>query len=160
MERDVKGGRGGEGRKFPSVLLLAPFSAAVFDSRPSLFSPNSTGNACHAGYRERSGKNDVILFFLLFTLLLGTRLSPAFARLKTQKKKEETNKGESHPKNVGTELELSLNPSVVRFVSPLIFSISHTHPPTHHQKKTLRVIVIMRPFYLFYTLTKSIKQVL
>ena len=73
-------------------------------------------------------------FFLLFTLLLGTRLSPAFARLKTRKKKEETNKGESHPKNVGTELELSLNP----FRCPVCFAINIldlTHPPTHPSPK-------------------------
>ena len=96
-------------------------------------------------------------FFLLFTPALGTTLSPAFARLKTRKKKEETNKGQAHPKNIGTELELSLIP----FRFPVCFTIniiSLTHPPI--TKKNAKIIFIMRPFYLFYTLTKSIKQVI
>ena len=86
-----KRGRGGEGRKFPSVLLLG----ALFDSRSLLFYPKQHENACHASYR--SGEKMTLFYFFsgLFTPLLGTRLSPAFARLKTRKKKEETKKGEA-----------------------------------------------------------------
>ena len=79
----------------------------------------------------------LLFSFLLFTPLLGTRLSPAFARLKTRKKKELTNKGEAHPKNVGTELELSLNP----FRFPVCFVINIlglTHPSTHPSPKKKR----------------------
>ena len=102
----------GRGRKEVSFRSFTrAIFGALFDSRSSLFSPKQHGNACHAGYRERSGeKNDVIFFFCSLLRSWGARLSPAFARLKTRKKKEETNKGEAHPKNVRRELELSLNP--------------------------------------------------
>jgi len=46
----------------------------------------------------------------------------------------ETNKGEAHPKNVGTELELSLNP----FRCPVCLAINIlglTHPPITKKKR-------------------------
>ena len=130
----------GRGRKEVSFLSFTrAIFGALFDSRSSLFSPKQHGNACHACYRERSGEKNDVFFLLLFTPLLGARLSPAFARLKTRKKKEETNKGEAHPGNVRRELELSLNP----FRFPICFAINIlglTHPPTHPspKKKTPR----------------------
>ena len=71
-----KKGREGEGRKFPSVLLLAPFSARSLTLDPRPFLRNSTETLA----TQATGKG-------AFTLLLGTRLSPASARLKTRKKK-------------------------------------------------------------------------
>ena len=132
-----KRGRGGEGRKFPSVLLLAPFSARSLTLDPRSFLRNSTETLATQATGKGAEKNDVILFFSALYSAPGTRLSPAFARLKTRKKKEETNKGESHPKNVGTELELSLNP----FRCPVCFAINIldlTHPPTHPSPKKKR----------------------
>ena len=87
-----------------------------------------------------------LFFFLLFAPPLGRTLSPAFARLKIQKKKEETIKRQAHSKNVGTELELFLIP----FRFPVCFTIniiSLTHPPI--TQKNGKIINIMRPFYLY-----------
>ena len=143
----------GRGRK---EVSFRSFTRAIFgtvlDSRSSLFSPKQHGNACYASFRERSGEKMTLFFFLLFTPLLGTRLSLAFARLKTRKKKEETNKRQAHPKNVGTEMELSLIP--FRFL--ICFAINILGLPL---KKNAKIIFIMRPFYLFYTLTKKYKTI-
>ena len=87
-----------------------------------------------------------LFFFLLFAPPLGRTLSPAFARLNIQKKKEQTNKRQAHSKNVGKELELSLIP----FRFPVCFTIniiSLTHPPI--TQKNGKIINIMRPFYLY-----------
>ena len=80
MERDVKGGR--EGWKEVSFRSFTrAIFGALFDSLSSLFSLKQHGNAFHAAYRERSGeKKTLFYFFLLFTPLLGTRLSPAFSQ--------------------------------------------------------------------------------
>ena len=142
-----KRGRGGEGRKFPSVLLLAPFSARSLTLDPRSFLQNSTETLATKATGKGVGKKMTLFyFFLLFIPLLGTRLSPAVSRLKTRNKKQETNNGGAHLKNVGTELELYLNPlrCAVCFA---INILGLTHPPTHHQKKMLRIIFIMRPFF-------------
>ena len=126
-------------RSFTRVIF-----GALFHARSSLFSPKQHGNACHASYR--SGEKMTLFFFLLFAPPLGRTLSPAFARLNIQKKKEQTNKRQAHSKNVGTELELSLIP----FRFPVCFTIniiSLTHPPI--TQKNGKIINIMRPFYLY-----------
>ena len=129
----------GRGRKEISFRSFTrAMFGALFDSRSSPFSPKQHGNACHAGYKERSGeKNGVIIFFFccsLFSWGRGYHLPPLAWKL--ERKKEETNKGEAHPKNVGTELEHSRN----SFRFPVCFAIDIlglTHPPTP-KKKTLR----------------------
>ena len=141
MERDFhrekngtrcKRGRG-QGRKEVSFRSFTrAIFGALFDSRSSLFSPKTAWKRLPRKLQER-GKNGVF-FFLLFTPALGTTLSPAFARLKTRKKKEETNKRQAHPKNVGTELELSL----INFRFLVCFTIniiSLTHPPITKKKR-------------------------
>ena len=139
-----KRGRG-RGRKEVSFCSFTRvIFGALFHARSSLFSPKQHGNACHASYR--SGEKMTLFFFLLFAPPLGRTLSPAFARLNIQKKKEQTNKRQAHSKNVGTELELSLIP----FRFPVCFTIniiSLTHPPI--TKKNAKIINIMRPFYLY-----------
>ena len=75
-----KMGREGEGKEVSFRSFTRAIFGALFDSRSSPFSPKQHGNACHAGYRERSGeKNDVIIFFfccLLFSWGRGYHLPP------------------------------------------------------------------------------------
>ena len=51
-----KRGRGGEGRKFPSVLLLAPFSARSLTLDPRSFLRNSTETLATQATGKGAGK--------------------------------------------------------------------------------------------------------
>ena len=79
--------KGGRGLGFLPSFHSRNFQLALWLSLLTLFS--ETAWKCLPHKLQEWGKNDVI-FFLLFTPPLGTTLSPAFAHVKTRKKKGET----------------------------------------------------------------------
>ena len=125
-----KKGREGEGRKFPSVLLLAPFSARSLTLDPRPFLRNSTETLATQATGKGAGKKwRNYIFFLLFTLLLGTRLSPASARLKTRKKKRGNEQRGSPPEK--RRHRAGTFPQLLPFSGLFRYWYSRSHTPTH-----------------------------
>ena len=116
-------------RSFTRVIF-----GALFHARSSLFSPKQHGNACHAS--DRSGEKMTLFFFSALCSTPGEDLIPCLRSPEYSKEKRANKQTASPFKKRRHRAGTFPHPlPFSRIVSPLILSVSHTHPSP---KKTLR----------------------
>ena len=119
-----KKGREGEGRKFPSVLLLAPFSARSLTLDPRPFLRNSTETLATQATGKGAGKKMTLFFFSALYSAPGGEVIPCLRSPENSKEKRgNKQRGSSSDKRTQRAGTFPQPPSVFRFVSPLIFSV-------------------------------------